>query len=667
MKMKRILFLLFSLSLISITNAQKKESLTSPNGLIRVEIYVGEDVKYQVFHENDLMLDWSSLSMTLTDGRTLGAAPQLIKVEHARKNELINSSIYKRSVIEDRYNQLTLRFKGNYNILFRVYDEGIAYRFETFMKESFKVENEHVEFAFPSDQYTYISYVGRKGTIEEQFFNSFENTYSYKKLSEWEQNRLAFLPIVSENKTGKKVAILEADLLDYPGLYLLGNQNNTLKGVFAPYPTQIEQGGHNQLQGIVKSRAGYIAQSKGNTSFPWRIVVVSEQDKELADNDIVYKLATPSAGDFSWIKPGKVAWDWWNSWNLYGVDFRTGINNETYKYYIDFASESNIEYVIIDEGWAVNLEADLHKIVPEINLSELIDYANSKQVGIILWVGYYAFNKDIEGLCKHYSQMGVKGFKIDFMDRDDQPMVEFHHQVAKIAAQYQLLIDFHGTYKPTGLQRTYPNVINFEGVHGLEQMKWATAEVDQVTYDVTIPFIRQLAGPMDYTQGAMRNAIKKNYYPVYDEAMSQGTRCRQLAQYVIFESPLNMLCDNPSNYLREPDCTEFIAKIPTIWEETKVLDGKVGKYIITARKSGDYWYIGGMTDWETREVEIDLSFLGAGEFKAELFKDGINADKVAHDYKKEIIEIPNNRKLAIQMISGGGFAMRLYCNDTKNK
>ncbi len=382
---------------------------------------------------------------------------------------------------------------------------------------------------------------------------------------------------------------------------------------------------------------------------------------ELADSDMVFKLASPQAkGDFTWVKPGKVAWEWWNDWGLYDVDFKTGINNETYKRYIDFAYENGIEYIILDEGWAVHGFADLFRIVPNINLEELVEYGRNRNVGLILWAGYYAFDRDMEKVCSHYSQMGIKGFKVDFMDRDDQYMVDFHRRAAEMGAKYKLLMNFHGTYKPTGLHRTYPNVINYEGVHGLEQMKWSSTMVDQVSYDVIIPFIRMVAGPFDYTQGAMRNAAKGNYYPVNNEAMSQGTRCRQLAEYVVFESPLNMLCDSPSNYENEKECTDFIASVPTVWDETKALNGEVGKFITIARKKNDDWYVGSLTDWEARELDIDLSFLGDGTFYAEIFRDGVNADKIARDYQKETIKLDIHRKLKINMAPGGGFVMRIY-------
>lgn len=644
-------------------SAQKQFLVQSPDNELKVNISVGNTIEYSVSHNGDLMIANSPISMSLTNGMSFGVNPRIAKLSTKTLNDTITASVYKRKEIADTYNELILKFKEGFSLVFRAYNDGIAYRFISDLKKPFEVKSEEVNFNFPTDQKAYIPYVQIiKEPIEKQFYNSFENTYQHINISQWDKKRLAFLPLVVEGVNGKKVCITESDLTNYPGMYLYnGNGSTNLSGVFAPYPKDIKQGGHNMLQGEVQSAEPYIARYNGATNFPWRIIIVSENDKELADNDMVYKLATPNKlADASWIKPGKVAWDWWNDWNLYDVDFRSGINNETYKYYIDFASQHGIEYVILDEGWAVNLQADLFQVVPEIDLKELVDYANKKNVGLILWAGYYAFNKDIEGICKHYSEMGIKGFKVDFMDRDDQPMVDFHYRAAEIAAKYHMMLDYHGTYKPTGLQRTFPNVINFEGVHGLEQMKWSPESVDQVTYDVTIPFIRMVAGPLDYTQGAMRNASKGNYRPINSEPMSQGTRCRQLAEYIIFESPLNMLCDNPSNYMREKECTEFIANVPTVWDNTIALNGKIGEYITIAREKDDVWYVGSLTNWDARTLDVDLSFLGEGSFKAEVFKDGANADRSGHDYKKEVIDIPSDRKLSIPMASGGGYVMKIY-------
>lgn len=642
--------------------APKQYGLQSPDGGLDVEVKVGEGITYTLSHDGALLLSDSPVSMTLEGGAVYGADDKVIKAVRRSVDQTIKTVLYRKAVVKDAYNELALKFR-EFSLVLRAYDDGFAYRFVSHSKVPFKVVSEQAEFVFPEDWNMWVPYVCQHTqTLESQYYNSFENHYEYVPLSDWNRDRLAFLPLMVDGPDGRKICISEADLLNYPGMYLYNkDRNSTLEARFAPYPKEVKQGGHNMLQMEVQSREPYIAEYVGATEFPWRIVAVSENDVQMADNDMVYRLATPADEDtdWSWVKPGKVAWDWWNAWNLYGVDFRAGINNDTYKYYIDFASEHGIEYVILDEGWAVNKKADLFAVIPEIDLEMLAEYASQRNVGLILWAGYWAFDRDMEKVCEHYSKMGIKGFKVDFMDRDDQVMVDFHRRAAETAARYGLMLDFHGTYKPTGLHRTYPNVVNYEGVHGLEQMKWSKENVDQVTYDVTVPYIRMMAGPMDYTQGAMRNATKRNYRPVNSEAMSQGTRCRQLAEYVVFDAPLNMLCDSPSNYMQEKECTDFIAMVPEVWDETKGLDGKVGEYIAMARRSGSEWYVGAMTDWSARDITLDLSFLPEGEYTVTLYRDGINADRAARDYRKEVVCLPADRKIAVSMAPGGGFAARI--------
>ena len=658
---KLLTFILITVTFFSYS--QKQFTLVSPDGKLKTEITVGKTTEYAVSHNGDLMLEKSPVSMKLSDGRIPGTNAKVKKTNKKSVNESIDAEIYKKAKVENNYNELSILFSGDYSLVFRVYNDGMAYRFETNFKKPFTVENEQAVFNFPGNPKAFLAYVNKadNSTFSQQFYNSFENTYNHIDLKNANPQKLAFLPLVVEGKNGKKICITEADLLNYPGMYLYNpDGGNSLTAMFAPYPKEIRQGGHNMLQGEVQSAENFIARCEGKTTFPWRTVIIAENDYELTDNDMVYKLATTNQlTDISWIKPGKVAWDWWNDWNIRNVDFESGVNDETYKYYIDFAATHGIEYVILDEGWAVNKQADLFQVIPEINLKELVEYGKSKNVNLILWAGYWAFNRDIEGICKHYAEMGIKGFKVDFMDRDDQQMVDFYHRAAQIAAKYKLMLDFHGAYKPTGLQRTYPNVINFEGVHGLEQMKWSPASVDQVAYDVTIPFIRMVAGPMDYTQGAMRNATRSNYRPVNSEPMSQGTRVRQLAQYVIFEAPFNMLCDNPSNYMAEPEFTQFIAEIPTVWDETVALNGEISKYVTIARRTGNQWYLGSMTNWDARTLEVDLSFLGTGNYKAEIFCDGVNAHRTAMDYRKDTVDVPANRKMTLKMAPGGGFVMKI--------
>ena len=645
------------------TFAQSTHTVTSPDGKIQVEITLDDQIIFAVNHESDQVIAPSSIAMKLEGDEILGANPRLRNDKTNEVDQTVAAPFYKRSQIRDHFNELTLNFRGNYSLIFRAYDEGVAYRFATNRRDSLTVMEEQVAFNFAQDAPVWAPYanVDDHSSFEPQLESSFENTYEKAPISQLDNQRLIILPVLVDVGKGKKVCITEADLENYPGMYLnSGSDKNSLSAVFAAYPRQEEQGGHNNLQMRVTEREDYIARVIGKREYPWRVMIISEEDKQLADSDLVYLLASPSrVEDISWIKPGKVAWDWWNAWNLYGVDIEAGINNETYKYYIDFASEQRIEYVILDEGWAVNGEADLMQIIPEIDLEELVAYGKEKNVDIVLWAGYQAFEPDMENICRHFSEMGVKGFKVDFIDRDDQEAVNFFYQAAQIAAKYQMFLDFHGAYKPTGLQRTYPNVLNVEGVHGLEQMKWKSPETDQVTYDVEIPFIRMVAGPLDYTQGAMRNAIKENYRPVFTEPMSQGTRTRQLAEYVIFESPFNMLCDDPTAYEEESECTDFIASVPTTWDETVALDGKVGDYVAIARRKGNDWYVGALTDWDAREMTLDLPFLGDGTYQAEVFQDGVNADKVAQDYEKTSVEV-SDKMLKIKMAPGGGYVARIY-------
>ena len=655
----KVLFLAFLL-LISINLvAQKQYTLQSPNEKITVTINTGDQLSYSVMHENTVVLADSPIGMELDNGTVLGAPAKALSDKRTSVDEIIEANFYKRNEIEDHYNELALTFKGLYKVIFRAYDEGVAYRFQTGIAKPFNVVSEIADFNFDADYQALIPYVlrraGQEGDIiNQQFYNSFENTYTRVNLSQMDPEKLAFLPLLVELKDGKKVVITEADLEDFPGLYLRNEKGKTgFTAVHAGYPKTEEQGGHNNLQYLVKERENYVAQVDRKRFYPWRCLLISENDKDLADSDLVYKLASPCrVDDLSWIKPGKVAWDWWNAWNVYGVDFKTGINNDTYKYYIDFASKYGIEYVILDEGWAVNKKADLFQVVPEINLKALVQYAKERNVGLVLWAGYAAIDKDMELVCQYYSDLGIKGFKVDFMDRDDQKVVDFYYRMAAMAAKYHLFIDFHGAYKPTGLSRTYPNVLNFEGVYGLEQAKWDNNS-DLVLNEVTIPFIRMVAGPLDYTQGAMKNACKNCFAAVYTEPMSQGTRCRQLAEYVIFESPFNMLCDSPSNYLQEDECTKFIASVPTTWDETIVLDGKVGEYLVVARKKGYKWYIGAITNWEERDMEVDITALKSGAKSGKIFRDGPNANRVGKDYVTEQLQIWGNT-IKFHLAKGGG-------------
>lgn len=660
--MKRITLMLAAIIFAMTLQAKtvKTYTLKSPDGRIVSTIAVGDETTYDIRLGETALLLPSPVAMTLSDGTVWGHDVRVKKAEQRSVDSSVQSPFYRATEMKDTYNALILNCAGGYQIEFRAYNDGVAYRFVNTNKKSFTVKDETVAYRFAKDDGVVVPYVrdaDESGNYEPQFYNSFENTNTKCRLTEM-KNKLAFLPIVvRQDET--TICLTESHLENYPGLYLVNSDaSTTLHGVFARYPKRMEQGGHNRLQMEVKEREDYIARIEGTHSFPWRMAIIGS-DVDIANSNMTYLLATPCRlNDISWIRPGKVAWEWWNDWNISGVPFKSGINNDTYKYYIDFASKHGIEYVILDEGWAVNLQADLMKVVPEINLEELVAYAKERNVGLILWAGYYAFARDMENVCQHYASMGIKGFKIDFMDRDDQLMTAFNYRAAAMAAKYHLVIDLHGSHKPAGINRTYPNVLNCEGVHGLENMKWETAATDQLEYDTEIPFTRQVGGPMDYTQGAMHNASKGNFYPSNSEPMSQGTRCHQLGLYVVFESPLNMLCDSPSNYEKEPESTDFIASIPTTWDESRVLCGQIGQYIATARRKGNTWYIGGITNKQARSLTLDLSFLPTTITKAIAFTDGVNANRKGSDYVRHEIEIPTNRQLTIDMQPGGGFAMK---------
>jgi alpha-glucosidase len=637
-----------------VTAPPKTYDLKSPNGAIIVHITAGDHLSWSVTDKDQSIIAPSDIALELETGEVLGRPAEVISTLDAKADDNFRPVNYKRSIVRDHYNQIILRCNGDYSVVFRAYDDAIAYRFLTSRKGELIVKNEEANFNFTADDRAFvpIQWDYRHG---KNFNSSFEALYHEISLSQFPKDSLAFLPLLVDVGQNKKVVITESDLQDYPGMYLdLNKTQKGLKGVYAPYPLDAELYGVNYIPG---DRADYIAKTTGGRAFPWRIVAISETDKDLLDQDIVQKLAAPSQlTDVNWIKPGQVAWDWWNDWNVSHVDFKAGINTVTYKYYIDFAAENHIPYIIMDAGWSPEL--DMLKIIPAIDLQAIIDYGNQKGVGVILWATWYAVSHQMDTAFPLYAKMGVKGFKIDFFDRDDQLAIASAWEIAKNAAQYKLMVDYHGTSKPAGLQRTWPNCVSYEGVKGLENFKWANE--DQPRYVASIPFIRMLAGPLDYTPGAMRNATQADYRPINGNPMSKGTRCQQLAEYVIFETPLQMLSDNPTIYRKEQECTDFITKVPTTFDETVPLDGKVGDYAVIARRKGDSWFVGAVTDWTPRQLTIDCSFLPAGAYEAEIFKDGVNADRDATDYKKEIVRLKSGDKLTVQLAGGGGWAARIY-------
>ena len=636
-------------------SAKNWEKATSPDGRVCIEVCPGdENVLYRVSCDGKVLVRPSPAGMTLSDGTVFGAG--------------------KPARIVKGKNSLVLRYRG-YSLEVRAENDGVAWRWKASSRKPYQVVSERADFRFEAGTNTFFSYTHKN---VDPYQDDFQNLYTTASFPVWSSGKplldvamgpydipilptqggeppLAVLPALVEDK-GIKMVIAESDVISYPGMFLKPFGCG-FEARFAGYPATEKQGGKRNLQWIVTSREDYIASCDGKArTFPWRVICIARDDKSLAENDLVTRLAPSASGDFSWVRPGKVAWEWWNQFALDGVDFTPGVNTETYKAYIDFASRHGIEYILMDEGWAARYADDLFAVIPEIDLPEIIRYGQQKNVGIILWAGLSAWAKDVENICRHYSKMGVKGFKIDFFERNDQPVQELMYKTAETAARHRLLIDFHGCPPPTGLQKRFPNVLNYEGIFGLEQMRNRPLPAyDMVTFDVTAPFIRFVTGPADYTPGAFLNGTRQTFVPNKHAPMSQGTRCRQLAEYVVFDGPMQMLCDSPSRYEADPACADFIYRVPTVWDETRVLDGKIGEYIITARRRGDTWYIGALTDWEPRTLSIDPADLGLNVLRVESWEDGPDSDTTASSWRKRSFNVTGG-PFKIHLASGGGWA-----------
>lgn len=644
--MKKINLLALALSATTLAGGQNF-TLKAPSKELQINISIKDHLEYSIVYKGKTVLQPSLISMTLSDGTVLGQQPKLKKKTSTSISNLVDPPYGFRHTYAEHYNELTLQFKGNYALVARAYDEGVAFRFVTAFKDSIIIRKENTQFRFDEDN--------RLTGLLQDHLHAYESIYQHKKITQT-QGLYACLPLLVHLPDNLKMMISESDLLDYPGLYLVKDNahENALTAFLPPLPSQVEPGGHMKFNLVVKSAHDYIAKTTGSRSFPWRVISIAEQEKEFLNNPIVYLLATPSKiGDASWVKPGKVSWDWWNALNLEGVNFKTGINTATYQYFIDFAAKNGIEYVNLDEGWSD--QHDLLKLSDKINMNELVHYAQQKKVKLILWVVWRTLDAQLLPAMDQFEKWGIAGIKVDFMDRDDQEMVNFYERVAKEAAKHKLLVNFHGAFKPTGLERTYPNVINREAVLGMEYDKWSSDCTPED--DINKAFLRMFAGPMDYTPGAMRNANKKNFRSINELPMSQGTRCHELAKFVAFYAPLQMLNDAPTAYEKEPVVLNYLSKVPTTWDETLPLDGKLGEYLVIARRKGHTWYIGGMTNWDARSVQVDLSFLKGSKYKAEIFTDGINADRLAHDYRHALIPIDPKQPFTANMAPGGGFVM----------
>ena len=645
--MKRSLVLAFISVITVYYSAAKEFKLASPDNKISVTVTVGTGIMWSATCEGREIIKNSKIAMILANGKILGENEKVKKAAISQLNDIIRPVVSnKKSVITDNCNILTISFNSGFSLQFRAYNDGVAYRFETSLKEDIIIKNEISEFDFPAGSHSWYP-------LETSFMSHNERTFIYSSLDTIGNKHLASLPTLFQ-VNGIDVLLTESDIEDYPGMWLVGGGSGKISGIWSKYPETEKLTRDRDL--FITATKDYIAKTKGTRTFPWRAFVIAQNDVKLLESDLVYKLAPPNKiEDTKWIKPGHVAWDWWNANNVYGVDFRAGINNDTYKYYIDFAAKNGIEYVILDEGWYPL--GNVFVSVPEINVPELCKYAESKHVGVILWVVWKTFWDKIDEAIALYENWGVKGVKVDFMQRDDQKIVNFYLEAAKKTAEHHLLIDFHGAYKPDGLGRTWPNALTREGVKGMENDKWSKEVTPE--HDVTLPFTRMIAGPMDYTPGALVNMDKANFTPNFTRPESQGTRAHQVALYVIYESPLQMLSDSPSNYMKEQETTDFIVKIPVVWDDIIGIDGKVGDYILLARRSGKEWFAGALTNWTARDMDLDLSFLPAGKYSMDIFQDGINADRYAGDYKHLKTIVKSGDKVKIHLAPGGGWAARI--------
>ena len=651
-----ILSLLLLIGNASFAAKEKKYVLSSPDGTLKVEISAGNELAYQVMHGNDTILSHSNIGLVLENGTIVGKTPRITGERRRKIKDNIESPFYRFKEFVATGNELDLKLKGGFGIIFRAYNEGVAYRFYTTQSSDIIIKEEQAEFNFKEDYTAYLPYTTND---KKPMAMAYQNVYDITPLSK-AQPKLAFLPVTVDCGS-VKLTLLESDLEAYPGMFVQSQQGKYgLKGVFAPYPAKTDFYPWRK-QEYVTETTDFISRSRGSRSYPWRVLAITEKDTDMPVNNLVYALASPNRiGDTSWIKTGKVAWDWWNDWNLKGVPFKAGINMDTYKYYIDFASRNGLEFIVLDEGWYAPKSGDMLTVIPELDLPELIAYGKSKGVEIVLWTVFNVLDSQLEAACKKYADMGIKGFKVDFLDRDDQTAVEMVYRIAEMTARYKLTLDLHGIYKPTGINRTYPHIINFESVFGMEEVKWTDIKNNMPLYDVTFPYIRMMAGPVDYTPGVMRNATKADWRAMYYTPASMGTRCHQLAAYIVHDSPFTMLCDAPTNYLNEQECVDFIASLPVEVDSTFIASGELGKYIVTVRKKDVNCYIGGMTNWDERDVQLDFSFLPEGmSYTAVLFKDGVNANKQAEDYRKETIRIDKDSRLTLHLASGGGFAMKL--------
>jgi alpha-glucosidase len=631
--------------------SQGQHIISSPDGSIQLSVAGGKTILISAHYKRIIILNPSEIGLSILQYKPNWV---IAKTSTQKKDEIISPPVpEKRKQIRDHYHQLTVEFKSKISLQVRVYNDGFAYRFTSAYKDSITVEKEVARYSLPQKTIFYGSPVKKRDDVD-LFHTSFEEPYLIKTIDSIATDLLFFSPVMVDYPNKMKAVITESDLEDYPGMFLRFSQDKFLEGVNAGYPLEVKMNPGDFPQEVVTRRAGFIARTRGHRIFPWRVFMLSEKDSQLPSNDMVYRLGSPSrVADAKWIKPGKGTDEWIIGINLFNVPFKAGVNTETYKYYIDFAKRFGLQRIMMDAGWSET--TDLFKINPKIDMEEISAYAKTQEISLSMWTLASTLDRQLEPALKQFKKWGVDFIMTDFMDRDDQKMVNFYHRIAKACAEEKIMIMYHGAFKPAGFSRTWPNAITREGVLGSEYNVWS--DKAHPDHDLLLPFIRMAAGPMDYEPGILDNATKTTFRPISEKVMSMGTRMHQAAMFIVFESPIQLFSGNPSQGLLEPEFMHLIGSIPTVWDETIVLDGKVGEYIITARKKDNNWYIAGMTNWTGRMIEFDFSFLSDSEYDASLAFDGKNADRYPSDYTLSKDTINKKTKMKITLAKGGGFVI----------
>ena len=654
--MKNFLPIIFSF--LGFTNSRAADSLQlfSPDKSIRVTINTNKFLTYNIAIDGNQILGSSTIDMELYNGKKLS---DNLSIQSSKKhfvNTLISSPVpYQRKNIPDVYHELLIQFKQNFVVVFRAYNDGVAYRIISHFKDSITIKNETAIFQFAKGAHVYTPLITKREGLDI-YHTSFEEPYQYKSLDSLSEKDIMFSPALVTSVDSMKIAVTESDLLDYPGMFLKGTNNFSLEGNFAPYPLEETVVEGDYPERVVTKRADYIAKTIGSRNFPWRVLMIAKEDKQLPANDLVYRLATPSKlKDVSWIHPGKCTDEWIIDVNLFNVRFKSGINTASYQYYIDFAKRFGFNRIMMDAGWSDT--KDLFKINPNINMDSITAYAKEKGVKLSMWTLSMTLDKQLDSALDQFNRWGVDFIMTDFIDRDDQKTVNFYQRITEACAAHKIMIMFHGAYPPKGFNRTYPNNITREGVLGSEYNAWSDKPTPE--HDLIIPFTRMLAGPLDYEPGILDNATKSQFKAIWGKVMSQGTRCHQLAMFVVYDSPLQIFSGNPSQGYTEPQFMELLGSVPASWDTTIILDAKVSDYIITARKHNDEWFVAAMTDWTQRTFNIAFNFLPQGNYEATVCEDGVNADRYASDYSIKTFSVSNNDSIKIQMAPGGGYMLRL--------